>query len=270
MQKCVLSKGVIVENDIDKSLYPEHIQESILKAERAIAIGSEIFQICLEHAKSDDQELLLKCGSLLGDFVNNLRSSLNYTMRGIINREVIPKLSSSKKNKFERKMDFPWSISEKKFESKQSIKILREVDEPLFKRIRRFQPYIPGNEWLGQLMKLSNKDKHVVLNKVQSPTASTFLAFLPDGTQLKEPWFTGEHLVIFSEEGPKKAKLPYYYEPLNAFATPRHTWSLYIIPVEERYSLDLVKFTQTTPLKVVYILAALEALYESFPTVPGK
>lgn len=262
-------KGATMPPEIDKHLFPVHIQESILKAERSIKIADELFNLCLDHASSDDPELLLKAGSLLGDFVNNLRSALNYTMHGIIKREVLTKLSSSKKRKLERNMDFPWSTSEKKFESKQIIKILREIDESLYKRVHRFQPYIPGNEWLGHLMKLSNKDKHVVLNRVQSPTASAFLAFLPDGTQLKEPWFAGDNLVIFTEEGPRKASLPYYYEPLNAIATPRHTWGLYIVPVEEGFSLDLIKFTRTSPLKVVHILAALEALYDSFPAQPG-
>ena len=251
-------------NNIQQPSVPTHIHESLLKAQRAIEIAGELFEICKDHATSEDPELLNRAGPLLGDFVNNLRSALNYTTRAIILREVLPKLSFSKQKKLKRNMDFPSATSQENFESKQIIKILKEVDVPLYKRIRSFQPYHPGNDWLGHLITLSNRDKHVVLNRVRSPTASAFLAFLPDGTQLKEPWFVGDKLVIFTKEGPQAAELPFYYGPLKAFATPRKTWSLYLVPVFEKFSLDLVEFTRTTPLSVVHILAALEALYYDF------
>jgi len=255
---------------IDKDKLPAHIQESLLKAERSIEIADDLYKLCLEHASTDDSALLDRAGSLLGDFVNNLRSALNYTMRGILTREVIPKLSSSKKKELERNMDFPWATSEKKFAKHKLCNIIEPVDKPLCTRIRRYQPYHPGNEWLGHLMKLSNTDKHVVLNRVRSPTASSFLAFLPDGTPLKEPWFVEDRLVLFTEDGLRQASLPYYYEPLKAVATPRETWNLYLVPVEDRFSLGLIDFTRTTPLRVVHILAALEALYDSFPALPNS
>jgi hypothetical protein len=135
--------------EIDKNKYPPHIQESLLKVERATEIADDLYNICLEHASTDDPDLLKTAGSLLGDYVNNLRSALNYTMRGILKREVLPGLSTSDRRNLARNTDFPWSTSEKQFVRKKPCKIIKAADEPLYKRIRRFQPYHPGNEWLA-------------------------------------------------------------------------------------------------------------------------
>jgi hypothetical protein len=256
-------------SSLPKDSFPPHIQQSILKAQRAIEISGELFDLCLAHASSEDPELLARVGSLLGDFANNLRSALNYTMRGVLAREVLPHLSESKRKKLNRKLDFPYAKTRAAFDGKPLPKVLKTTDQPLYKRLLRFQPFNPGSEWLGHLMILSNKDKHVILNEVRSPTATAFFALMPDGTPLKEPWFVGDKLVVFVGGEPRYADLPYYFDPLRAFATPRHTWSLYLIPMYLRFSLDLIDFTRTSPLKVVHILAAIEALYNELPMDPS-
>lgn len=246
-----------------------YIHQSLAKAQRAVEIADELFALCHAHASSEDPRLLTRAGALVGDFANNLRSALNYTARAIFRRDLLPVLSASRRKKVSRDLDFPWAMSLQKFDAKPVCQAMKELAGPLYKRVRRFQPFHPGNEWLGHLMTLSNTDKHVVLNNVLAPTASAFVAFLPDGSQLREPWFVGDKLVILAKDGPVAAELPYYYVPMRAFATPRKTWNLYMVPIVEGFSLDLVEYTRTTPLRVVRILAALEALTDAHDQDPA-
>jgi hypothetical protein len=239
-----------------------HIQQSLAKTQRAVEIADELFELCLRHAASEDPQLLIHAGTLVGDFANNLRSALNYTARAIIQREVLPKLPPAQQKKLNRKLDFPWATIQMDFEAKPICRAIKSASTPLYERLWCLQPFHPGNEWLAHLMTLSNRDKHIIINNILAPTVSSFLAFLPDGTQLKEPLFVGDKLVIITKDGPVQADLPFYYSPLNAFATPRKTWGIYMVPIHERFRLDLLDYTKTTPLRIIHVLAALESLFD--------
>ena len=243
--------------------FPPYIEQSLAKAQRAIEISQDLFRLCLRHATSDDPKILVRAGSLLGDFANNLRSALNYTTAAIVEHELLPRLRARERKALKRNMDFPWANSPTEFKSRQIAKSSRKGLPGLYKLLHRLQPFNPGFEWLGHLMTLSNRDKHIVINTVEAPTASNFLVVLPDGSQRREPWFVGDKLVILTNDGPVAAALPHYYDPLKAFAAPRKTWSLYIVPMRERFSLDLVDFTRTTPPKVVWILQALQGILDN-------
>ncbi len=239
----------------------DHITQSLARTQRAADIAAELYKLCYEHASSEDPDLLLKAGILLGEFANNLRSALNYTSRVILEREVLQKMVAKRGKKLAKRLDFPWASSRKQFDSKHIRRAIKSASESLYNTFLQFQPFYRGNEWLEHLMILSNRDKHVITNAVQSGTASAFLAILPDGSQLKEPSFVEDRLVIFTSHGPVATSLPHYYAPMRAFATPRKTWSLYLVPLLPRFSLDLIDYTSTTPLKVARILAVLEAQF---------
>lgn len=196
---------------------------------------------------------------LLGEFASNCRSALNYTSRVILEREVVAAVGFKRAKKLRKNLDFPWADNEERFDHKPIIRASSEVAESLHRLLKRFQPFNPSNKWLGHLMILSNRDKHVVTNVVRSASATSFLSLLPDGTQLKEPQFMGDKLLIFEERGPIGVDLPFYYSPLRSFATSRKTWSLYLVPFSQSFSLDLVDYTRTAPLRVTQILAALDA-----------
>ena len=55
-----------------------------VKLESADEIKQKMMLLCLKQCKSPDNRNLLRIGSLLGDFANNLRSALNYTMRHFV------------------------------------------------------------------------------------------------------------------------------------------------------------------------------------------
>jgi hypothetical protein len=240
-----------------------HISQSLARAQRAVDIAGELFQLCYQHASSEDPALLVEAGILVGEFANNLRSALNFTSRVILDREVLQKVTATRRKNIRRSLDFPWATSKKEFDNKPICRSMQTVAQRLYSTLLQFQPFNPGYEWLGHLMVLSNRDKHVVTNAVLAPTATAFLAVLPDGTQLKEPPFVGDKLVIFGDKGPVTASLPHYYAPMKAFATPRKTWSIYLVPLLPRFSLDLIDYTSTSPLKVTRILAVLDARFDA-------
>jgi len=241
---------------------PIYITSSFDKIERSVVVSKEIYDFCLLHAKEDDPRLLEKIGVLLGDFVNNLRSALNYTTRAIILREVFPKLTPKEQKKLERNLDFPWSSSEEKFMKKPLVRHLMKLDKPLFDLLHKFQPFNSGNEWLEHLMVFSNNDKHVITNEVSSAIPGHILGINPDGTTINEPWFVDNKLVVFTDQEPNWFELPLYFEPLKSFASPLGNWIMYLIPLNEHSSLGLIDFTIDTPRKVVNILAAMDSLYK--------
>lgn len=76
----------------------------------------------------------------------------------------------------------------------------------------------------------------------------------------------GQTCHLFGEGGAVAAELPFYYSPLNSFATPRKTWSLYLAPFSPGFSLDLIDYTRTAPIRVTQILAGLDAHFGKPPT----
>jgi len=215
----------------------------------------------MEHSKSEDPNLLDRAGILLGDFVNNLRSTLNYTTRAIILREVIPKISSSKAKIVKRNMDFPCFITKENFLEGKSLNIIHDIDLPLYKTFNKFQPFYPENLWLEDLRSLSNTDKHVIINKIHEANPDNFLATYPDGSKVNKPWFANNKLIDFTETGPLELDIPVYYDPLKSFATTRGNWSMFFIPINDKSSIHLVEFIRESPRKVIHILATLESLY---------
>lgn len=238
-----------------------YVEPSLAKAQRSIEIADEIFELCKAFLSDEDKALLIRMGALLGDFSNNLRSSLNYCSRVILQENLLSKMEPRRTKRPALKLDFPWAKNRAEFDGKPIVKVMKEVSNDLYQSFERFQPYYIANEWLAYLMMVSNRDKHEVINRVTSPTASSLLAIRPDGTQLQPPAFVGDKLVIFGDEGIVTAKLPYYYFPFKAFATPKGTWSLFLVPISRTFNLDLIHFTRTSPQNVIFILAFLNSKF---------
>jgi hypothetical protein len=239
---------------------PLFITQSLIKVQRSVEISNDIFQSCLDHIKEENPELLLHIGSLLGDFSNNLRSALNYTTSEIIRRMIYPSLSKREIKKIEFKLDFPWAMKKEELESKKLYKIIQNVSIPLYNKIINYQPFVSGNEWLGDLMILSNTDKHIVINQINAPVLSSMLAIKTDGTEYQIPWFVGDKLVLIEGKEPVALELPVYFELLKAFATQKKTWVLYTIPIYKGFNLDLIHFINTSPPKMIRIIRDLELL----------
>ena len=238
-----------------------HIEQSLAKTQRSIEIADEIFDLCKVFLSEEDKTLLIRIGALLGDFTNNLRSSLNYCTRVILQEYLLSRLEPKRAKRRALNLDFPWAKNKTEFDRQNTINAMREISLDLYQAFERFQPYYKPNEWLGDLMRLSNRDKHEIINLVISPTASGFVAISPGGIQLQPPAFVGDKLVFFIEKKPVAANLPYYYPSYKAFATPKKTWSLFLVPMNQTKSLDLISFTRTSPKKVIFILSFLNSKF---------
>ena len=231
------------------------VMQSLAKVERAVEISNEIFSQCEEFIITDDKKAMMRLGSLLGDFVNNLRSALNYCARTLIINHVEAKLEPKRAKNLVRKVDFPWAKNKDAFDAILPVKTIREASEFLYKSFERFQPYHKGNDWLGHLMILSNRDKHEVINHISPPIASSVIAFDNREKRIRDPMFVGDKVILFHNIEPVYAKLPFYYPYYRAFATPKHTWMLFLIPMKDKLSLDLIEYVKTTPPKVINILS---------------
>lgn len=222
-----------------------------VKLENADEIRQQIMSLCLKQCESPNDRNLLKIGSYLGDFTNNLRSALNYTMRHFVEARLKPVMSHSKYKEVRRKQDFPWSDSRVAFDKRAIVSHTRNHCKSVYDFLETAQPYHQGNEWLRHLMRISNRDKHEIINEIREPQA-TFVAFRnPDGTPHCGPSFFGPGLdrILVKSPEPHVHPCPCYYYPYGGFAIKGGKWAFFWIPIDQ-LRLGLTRFIERVPQNV--------------------
>lgn len=230
-----------------------------VKLERSNEIRQQIMLLCLEQCESPNDRGLLRIGSHLGDFANNLRSALNYTMRRFAESKLKPVLSPRDYKKAKRQQDFPWSDSKKGFDKKLIVDHTKNHYVPVYQFLERTQPYHPGKKWIKHLMRISNRDKHEVINEVVAPNMVDIAGINPDGTPHSTPQAFGDKLLVTSTEKPHVHPLPCYYFPYGAFALKGGNWAFFFIVIDGT-KLNLTRFMEQVPKNVEALINDFNAL----------
>jgi hypothetical protein len=229
-----------------------------VKLEHADEYKKKIFSLCLTQCKSPDSDNLARIGAYLGDFANNLRSPLNYTMRRFVESKLKPVLSVGEYGKIQQHQDFPWADSKTKFDRKELTRYICRHSSSVYRLIEGVQPYHHGNEWLKQLMLISNRDKHVVENEVRTLKTGAMFVLDSDGTPHPKPLIVGDKLLIVAGTKPHSYSLPCYYYPYGMFAMIGGKWMIFWIIIDGA-KLGLTRFLENSPQKVKDLIHDLEA-----------
>jgi hypothetical protein len=233
-----------------------------VKLENANEIRQRIMSLCLKQCESPDDRILLKIGSYLGDFANNLRSALNYTMRRFVEARLKSVLSHSEYKAIRRHQDFPWSHSKANFDKKDVVRRTRNHCRPVYDFLEGVQPYHQGNEWLRCLMSISNRDKHEIINEIKEPTATAVGFMNPDGTPHLGPDFFGpgsDRILVKSGPEPHVHVCPCYYYPYGGFAIKGGKWAFFLISIDQR-RLGLTRFIERVPRNVKNLIDDFDGL----------
>lgn len=231
-----------------------------VKFESARELKDKIMVLCLQQCNSPTEKNLLRIGSLLGDFANNLRATLNYTTVNYAQTRIQPLLPKKDYDKLKRFIDFPWAENKGQFDSKAIIPIIRNNDATVYQFLEKAQPYHEGNEWLKYLMQISNTDKHVIINEVRAPQAADMVLINRDNTTHRAPTFFGDKLLIMHGDHPHFYSLPYYYYPYGAFAIMGERWILFLTLIGD-VPLGLTRFLESAPDHVQKLVKDFTALF---------
>ena len=208
--------------------------------------------LCLKQCELPDSRNLLRIGSYLGDFANNLRSALNYTMRHFAEVQLKPVLSQSEYKQIKKNQDFPWSDTRADLDNKPIINHTQNHCKPVYDFLEGVQPYHQGYEWLRHLMRISNRDKHEIITEIKEPTAKVVAFINPDGTPHPSPGFFGpglDRMLVKSGEEPYVHLVPCYYFPYGGFATRGGKWVFFLISIDQT-QLGLTRFIERVPQDV--------------------
>lgn len=233
-----------------------------VKLERADEIRQQIMSLCLKQCESPSDRNLLKIGSYLGDFTNNLRSALNYTMRQFVEARLKSVLSPGEYKALRNKQDFPWADSRADFDNKTLVDHTKSHSRAVYEFLESAQPYHQGNEWLRHLMRISNRDKHEVINEVKEPSPVAVSFMNPDGTPHPEPLFFGpgfDRILVISGKEPHVHLVPCYYAPFGGFAIRGRKWVFFLISIDQ-VQLGLTRFIEHVPLKVKNLIDDFNAV----------
>jgi len=233
-----------------------------VKLESADQIRQRTMKLCLKQCESPDDRNLLRIGAYLGDFANNLRSALNYTMRQFVEARLEPVLSRSEYKRIKRSQDFPWSDSRTSFDEKDIVVYTRNHCKAVYDFLEREQPYHQGNEWLRHLMRISNVDKHVIINEIREPRAVAVAFSNLDGTPHPGPGFFGpglDRILVKSEPEPHVRRCPCYYYPYDGFAIKGGKWAFFLISIDG-LQLGLIRFIERIPRRIRDLIDDLNAL----------
>jgi hypothetical protein len=227
-----------------------------VKLESADEIKQKIMLLCLKQCKSPDNRNLLRIGSLLGDFANNLRSALNYTIRHFVETRLKPVISPKEYKALKRKQDFPWADSRKAFDNKIVVSHTRNQCKAIYDFLEKAQPYHLGNVWLRHLMMISNRDKHEIINEIRDPKALAVGFMNPDGTSHRNPGFFGpglDRILVKSATEPHVQLCPCYYRPYGAFAMKGGKWAFFFVSIDQ-LNLGVTRFIEIVPQNVKTLL----------------
>jgi len=233
-----------------------------VKLDNASEIGQRIMLLCLKQCESPNDRNLLKIGAHLGDFANNLRSALNYTMRHFVEVRLKPVLSHDEYKEVRKNQDFPWSDGRGDFDKKAVISHTKNHHKPVYDFLEGVQPYYQGNEWLRHLMRISNRDKHEIINEIKEPHAAVVGFMNPDGTPHPSPGFFGpglDRILVKSNDEPQVRILPCYYYPYGGFAVKGGKWAFFFICIDQA-QLGLTRFIERVPQNAKNLIDNFNAL----------
>ena len=108
-------------------------------------------------------------------------------------------------------------------------------------------------------MRISNRDKHEIINEVSSPDIVDVVAVGSDGTTHAKPEFFGDYLLVVAAKKPHLHPLPFYYRPYGAFATNSGKWSIYYVLLDQS-KIGLIQFTERTLVNVEQVIKDIAAL----------
>lgn len=230
------------------------------KLEHASEIREQIISLSLKHCESPSARNLLRIGTCLGDFTNNLRSALNYTVGRFAEKKLKPILSPSEYKEIKKRHDFPWAENRSGFDNISIVGHVVKHFTPVYQFLEGAQPYHGGNEWLKYLMRISNKEKHEITNEVLAPSNIVDVAFMKaDGTPHSKPKFFGDKLLVTSGKKPHFHPLPCYYRPYSLFALKGERWAVFFIVIDQT-KLGLTRFIEDTPQNVERLINSFNAL----------
>lgn len=186
-------------------------------------------------------------GGYLGDFVNNLRSALNYAFKDYCEQRKFPKKKDGKRIS----TDFPYGLTKDEFDSKKVISLVSKFDPNLYKYLEEIQPYHPKQGLLGNIMKISNMDKHEVLVTVQNFDIDSFFF---TGLTVFKPIHLGDKVLVgYSDGKPDFFATPFYHSVFRMYALPNGKWLNFMIPINDHF-LEFIPFIRNTGGSVVKIL----------------
>src|SRR6266508_2314294 len=149
---------------------PDTQENIIIKTGQAQECATKALQLCEKYSRTPNRKYLKDMGGYLGTFVNNLRSALNYavvdycTQRGFTKNKKGKAIST----------DFPYGLTEDNFKSIAIVSFMSQFDPNLYTFVEGIQPYHPKKSLLGNIMKISNMDKHQILATVQNTDITLF------------------------------------------------------------------------------------------------
>ena len=231
------------------------IQENInIKTEQAHECAAKALQLCENYSRTQKPKYLKEMGGYFGTFVNNLRSAFNYasvdycTQRGF-------KKNRNKKN---LSTDFPYALTEANFKRIELVSLMSQSDPNLYAFIEKMQPYHPKEKFLGNIMKLSNMDKHNILVKPQEMNLN-IVKILDEG--YFEPRHFGSTVLVGVSNGePVFVDTPCYVPQLRMFALPNGRWLNFMIPING-YFLEFIPFIRNGTNQARKILSDFYSLW---------
>ena len=111
-------------------------------------------------------------------------------------------------------------------------------------------------------MKISNRDKHEIINEVQEPSAKAVCFLDPDGTPHARPGFFGpglDRILVKSDPEPHVHLCPCYYYPYGGFAVKGGKWAFFFIFIDQTH-LGLTRFIEQVPRNVKNLIDGFNAL----------
>jgi hypothetical protein len=112
------------------------------------------------------------------------------------------------------------------------------------------------------LMRISNRDKHEIINEIKEPIAATVGFMNPDGTPHHAPLFFGpglDRILVKSDPEPHVHLCPCYYYPFGGFAIKGGKWGFYLISIDG-HQPGLTRFIERVPQSVKNLIDDFNAL----------
>ena len=221
---------------------PESIQ---IKLEHSQELHDKIFATCFEQVKLPEERNLRKIGAYVGDLANNMRSALNFAMRDFADSH-LQDLINPRTN-----VDFP-SITTNESDLRKNIRVMQPIADhfpQVYKFLELSQPYHKGNDWLSNIIHVSNIDKHITINQVVHSNIHQI------GTSVKSP--VRYHLIpgrimkhIIATNTLICYETPNYIGRYMLFVSNEGKWVSFRVPLKENIKLDVMRFATLTPPQV--------------------
>jgi hypothetical protein len=111
------------------------------------------------------------------NFMENLRSALDYLAKDIYEAVIEPRLAKAGKQS-KKEVYFPYGKDEHGFKSSIGTNLpdLQALNPPIYDAIEAVQPHKSGNDWLCQLCRIVNEKKHDLLTPQSRTETQTMTA----------------------------------------------------------------------------------------------